>query len=210
MASRSLSLNKSGGPVRDKVADAILSLIVAVPQTSEASQGAPLAARDRAQAITRAASRKASLLAGSMALPPGLLGWLTLLPEIISVWRLQSQMVADIAGVYGKSATLSREQMLYCLFRHISAQVLRDVVVQAGERFLVQKASGAVLKNLAQKLGVKVTQQVMGKGASRLIPLLGALGVGAYAYFDTGQVAKTAMDLFSKDLVFEDSNEKGV
>jgi hypothetical protein len=31
-------------------------------------------------------------------------------------------MVADLAGVYGK--TLSDPQMIYCLFRHLTAQRL--------------------------------------------------------------------------------------
>jgi hypothetical protein len=30
--------------------------------------------------------------------------------------------------------------------------------------------------------------------------VVGALGVGAYAYYDTGQVAATAMSLFAKDI----------
>jgi hypothetical protein len=41
------------------------------------------------------------------------------------------------------------------------------------------------------------------KGASRLMPLVGAVGVGAYAYYDTTQVAKTAIELFARELVIE-------
>jgi hypothetical protein len=35
------------------------------------------------------------------------------------------------------------------------------------------------------------------------VPLVGAVSVGAYAYFDTNQVAKTAIELFSKDIVID-------
>jgi hypothetical protein len=31
------------------------------------------------------------------------------------------------------------------------------------------------------------------------LPVIGALGVGAYAYYDTGQVARTAIDLFGAE-----------
>ena len=31
------------------------------------------------------------------------------------------------------------------------------------------------------------------------MPVIGALGVGAYAYYDTGQVARTAIDLFGAE-----------
>jgi hypothetical protein len=37
-----------------------------------------------------------------------------------------------------------------------------------------------------------VSQRVAGTAASRWLPLAGAAAVGAYAYWDTMQVAKTA------------------
>jgi EcsC protein family len=202
MASKAISLQSGAKTAKNKVADAILDLVIRVPATSEAAIKLPQA---RAQTIGRAASRKASLLASSMALPPGFIGWLTLVPELVAVWKLQSQMVSDIAGVYGKSAQLTREQMVYCLFKHVSAQLVRDVVVRAGERFLVQRASNAFLQSLVKSLGIRVTQNLVGKSASRFVPLLGAIGVGAYAYFDTSQVARTAMELFANDIVINNA-----
>jgi hypothetical protein len=183
-----------------KVGDAILALVLHVPDSRESQVEQP---RARAQALGRAAARQASLLAGSLALPPGFLGWLTILPELLGVWRLQAQMVADIAAAFGKSTSLGREQMLYCLFKHVSAQLFRDVVVRVGERYVVKAASLAFIQTAARTLGVKVTQNVIGKSVSRLVPLLGAMGVGAYAYFDTSQVAKTAIELFSRDMVVD-------
>jgi EcsC protein family len=202
MASKAISLQRGAKTAKNKVADAILDLVIRVPATAEAALER---AQTRAHTIGRAASRKASLLASSMALPPGFIGWLTLVPELVAVWKLQSQMVSDIAGVYGKSAQLTREQMVYCLFKHVSAQLVRDVVVRAGERFLVQRASNAFLQSLVKSLGIRVTQNLVGKSASRFVPLLGAIGVGAYAYFDTSQVARTAMELFANDIVIENA-----
>jgi hypothetical protein len=186
--------------LRHKVGDAILDLVLQVPASSENEVEQPQA---RAQALGRTAARQASLLAGSLALPPGFLGWLTILPELMGVWKLQAQLVADIAAAYGKSASLGREQMIYCLFKHVSAQLLRDVVVRVGERYVVKAASLALIQSAARTLGVKVTQNVVGKSVSRFVPLLGALGVSAYAYFDTSQVAKTAIELFSRDIVLD-------
>lgn len=197
------SINNSDAPpqdMREALSDAILDVVLRIP-TSQENQLPH--AHERAHALARSASRQASVLAGSMALPPGLLGWMTIPFELIGVWRVQAQMVSDIAAVYGKSATLSREQMVYCLFKHVSAQLLRDVVVRVGERYVVQRASMAVIQSTAKTLGIKITQSIIGKGASRLVPLIGALGVSAYAYFDTTQVAKTAIELFSRDIVME-------
>lgn len=169
-----------------KVADAILNFIGHVPDTREHKNSAPA---DRARSIASGAATKSALAASSLALPPGPLGWLTILPELVAVWKLQAQMVADIAGIYGKIAYLTPEQMIYCLFRHSAAQAVRDLVVRVGERFLVQRVSLRALQLVAQKVGIRITQRAIGKGVSRWLPIVGALGVGAYAYYDTGQVA---------------------
>jgi hypothetical protein len=180
--------------------DAVLEMVLHVPESSETTLDQP--AR-RAYAISRNAARNASLISGSLSLPPGFLGWLTVVPELISIWKLQAQMVSDIAAVYGKRKTLGREQMIYCLFKHVSAQLFRDVVVRVGERVVVQQTSLKFLQNVAKTIGVQISKTVLSKGAARFVPLLGAVTVGAYAYFDTVQVAKTAMDLFERDIVID-------
>jgi len=186
--------------LRQKLGDAILGLVLRVPDSSEREMAQP---DKRARALGRAAARQASVMAGSLALPPGFLGWLTIVPELVGVWKLQAQMVSDIAAVYGKHATLGREQMIYCLFKHVSAQLFRDVVVRVGDRFIIRTASLGFIQSAARLLGVKVTQRIIGKSATRFVPLLGAIGVSAYAYFDTQQVAKTAIDLFAKEIVID-------
>jgi hypothetical protein len=200
MSKNEIAIVDAHQDLRHKVGDAILNVLLHVPASSEAETTQP---EVRARALGRSAARQASLMAGSLALPPGFLGWLTILPELMGVWKLQAQLVADIAAVYGKSANLGREQMLYCLFKHVSAQLFRDVVVRVGERYLIQRASLAFLQSAAQTLGIKVTQNIVGKGVARFVPLIGAVGVGAYAYFDTTQVAKTAIELFAKDIVID-------
>jgi hypothetical protein len=68
---------------------------------------------------------------------------------------------------------------------------------------LVKRASLRVLQTVAQRVGVKVTQRVIAKGVSRWLPVVGALGVAAYAYYDTAQVAKVAIELFENDIDIE-------
>ena len=187
-------------PASNQLTDAVLGLVLQVPGSQEQAVAQPAA---RAHVMARRAARNASLIASSLSLPPGFLGWLTVLPELVGVWRLQAQMVSDIAAVYGKHKTLGREQMLYCLFKHVSAQLFRDVVVRVGERALVRQTSLKLLQALVKQLGAQVTQTAIRKSASRFVPLLGAVGVGAYAYFDTLQVAKTAVELFEGEIVIE-------
>ncbi|HJT98508.1 MAG TPA: hypothetical protein VJ696_09355, partial [Rhodanobacteraceae bacterium] len=153
---------------------------------------------DRVRAIATAAANKAALAAGTLALPPGPVGWLTIVPELIAIWRIQRQMVADIAGAYGVSADLTRSQMIYCLFRHAAAQAVRDVAVQVGARLLIQDVPLRAVEKIAAKIGLSVSKRLVGRGIARWLPVIGALGVGAYAYYDTGQVARTAIDLFGE------------
>ena len=151
-----------------------------------------------AEAIAKRAAKQAALLSGSLALPPGPLGMLTVLPDLYLIWKTQRQMVADIYGLYGRSAELTRVHMLYCLFRHAASQVLRDVVVRTGQRVVVQQVASGALKGIVQKLGVTLTKRVAGTAASRWVPLAGAAAVGAYAYWDTLQVARTAHKLLAE------------
>jgi len=185
-----------------KLTDAVLALVLQVPDSTEPVGEHP---SERAQRIARTAARTASVVSGSLSLPPGFLGWLTVLPELVGVWKLQAQMVSDIAAVYGQRTTLGREQMIYCLFKHVSAQLFRDVAVRVGERVVVRQTSLKVLQNIAQQIGVQVSKAVLTRSASRFVPLLGAVSVGAYAYYDTLQVAKTAVELFERTTTIDEN-----
>ena len=148
-----------------------------------------------AERIVKRAARHAGMLSGSLALPPGPLGMLTVLPDLYLIWQTQRQMIADVFALYGRTAELTRTHMLYCLFRHAASHVLRDVVVRAGERVIVRELSAGALRSALSSVGIIITQRVAGSAASRWVPLVGAVAVGSYAYWDTLQVAKTARRL---------------
>lgn len=185
----------------DRASDAIMNLISAVPSSSETKGPTPDA---RAKLLARNAARTSAGISGGAALAPGPLGMLTLLPDIIGVWKVQAQMVADIAGAYDKTATLTRQHMVYCLFKHSAAQLLRDVIVREGERYLVLPVTLRIMRSLVSKIGIKVGERTFGKAIARYAPIVGAVGVGAYAYYDTKKVAKTAIELFRSEVVLQD------
>ncbi len=176
-----------------KIVEAIIGSITRIPATQQTESLVPAEA---ARGIAHQAALKAAAAAGTLGLPAGPLGWLTIFPEMMKVWQIQTQMVADLAGVYGQTACLSREQMTYCLFRHGAAMALRDVVVRVGDRFLVRRVSLEVFQGIAKRVGIKVSQRTLGRALSRWVPVIGAVGVAGYAYFDTSQVARTAIEMF--------------
>jgi hypothetical protein len=191
----------------NKVTQAILDFVSKVPASKIDSSANPDAEAHR---IANAAARRAALTAGSLALPPGPLGWLTILPELTLIWKIQAQMVSDIAAAYGHHASLGREQMLWCLFRHTAAQAFRDLVVQMGDRLVFRRMSHGIAQRVAKQVGIKLTQRTVGEGISRWLPVVGAIGVGAYAYYDTGHVASTAIALFSGDMEMMDDADDAV
>ena len=81
-----------------------------------------------------------------------------------------------------------------------AAQAVRDLVVRAGERAVVRRVTTNALKAVAKRVGVRVSQQAIGKGPARLLPVIGVMGVGAYACCDTAQLAATAIGLFKGDV----------
>lgn len=188
----------------DRVTRALLDFVSRIPPAAVGPSTDPLVA---ARGLARQAARRAALTSGSLALPPGPLGWMTVLPELLAIWRIQAQMVSDIAASFGRQASLGREQMLWCLFRHTAAQAFRDLVVRMGDRLLFRRVTYTVVERIAKQLGMKVGQRAVGAGVSRWLPVVGAVGVGAYAYYDTRQVAATAIALFASEVGFVDEAE---
>ena len=183
----------SAEDIASRITRHLIELLSRVPGTEETLAGDPAA---RARVIAKSGANKAALAAGTLALPPGPLGWLTIVPELVAIWRIQAQMVADLSGVFGVNARLTREQMLYCLFRHAAAQAVRDLVVRVGGRLIAQDVPLRVFERVAHAIGVRVSKRLIGGGISRWLPVVGAVGVGAYAWYDTRQVARTAIQLF--------------
>lgn len=177
-----------------RIIEALERVLADIPAAASQATDRPDSA---AKSIARRAAKRAAVLSGSLALPPGPLGFVTLLPDLYLIWHTQRQMVADIFGVYGRSAELTRTHMLYCLFRHAASHVLRDVAVRGGQRMIIRQLSGGALRSALGSIGMKVSQRIAGNAAARWIPLAGAAAVGGYAYWDTLQVANTAQKLLT-------------
>lgn len=180
-------------PPPRRIAQHILDLLADVPHSRERPHPRP---RQRSEVLARTARRKAFVASSSLALPPGPIGWLTVLPELVAIWKIQAQMVADIAAACGRHTTLTREQMLYCLFRHAASQAVRDLVVRTGQRWFVQTATTHTIRRVAERIGFKLSERALGSSLARMLPVAGAVGVGTYAWYDTRQVGRTAIAMF--------------
>lgn len=186
------------------LAERLLDLVGRIPEPREPKNQNPSL---RSRELARTGALKAAAASGTLALPPGPLGWLTIAPELYAVWKIQAQLVADIAGAYGKRDLLTREQMLYCLFSHTAAGAFQGLVIQAGERYLIRRAPLSALYAIGKKIAIRITQRSAGRMVTRWIPALGALGIAGYVYYDTGKVADTSIELFKSDVRIEGEYE---
>lgn len=184
--------------VTDRLTPLVLAAVGEIPKARTRRVHDPDAA---AQELARKAALKAALVAGALALPTGPLGWLTLLPELRSVWRIQVQLVADIAALYGRKTALDEAKVLYCLFRHNGVRALQDLLLRVGDRAAVGAVPARVLQLAARKVAASLARRLAGRGVSRWLPVAGAVGLGAYAYYETARVGATARELFAAEVV---------
>jgi hypothetical protein len=188
----------------EKASNLLFEIITDIPGSLYTPMPKP---DERARLLTQRAAWKSATVSMTLSIPSGVVGMLTAIPDIAAIWKIQAQLVADIAASYGKIALLSREAMIWCLFRHSAAQFVRDIAVRTGSRIVIQKLSTAAVKTLLAKVGTKVSSNMLGKTLLRAIPAVGALGNGAYAFMDTNEVGRTAAAYF-KALADQDTEPK--
>jgi hypothetical protein len=187
------------------ISKALHALVSQIPGSTEPPSQDP---RERAHALGKTAALKAAAVSGSFTLPPGPFGMATVLPDLLAVWRIQQQLVADIAAAFGKTEALTTETMAICLFKHGGAALTKYLYLRERDEVLVQRIANRTLLQLLEKIAVRMTQRAAAKSLSRWIPVLGVLGAGAYAYYDTTHVAANAIELFSQKVRFNDEPDQ--
>ncbi|WCL49421.1 hypothetical protein [Leptospira sp. GIMC2001] len=157
--------------------------------------------------IIKNAAWKAGTISATCSLPGGAFGFLTLVPELVMIFRLQSYLVKDIAAIYQKEAQLTRELLLFCLFKHGGAHLFRKFIEETGVRILIRPTTVRAFQSILQKLGMDISKRVLRKNLTRWVPFAGAAITGSFAFFDTKAVGKNAIDIFSKDIVILPESE---
>jgi hypothetical protein len=203
-----MDANDCGGelslPSDNPLVRALENFALNIPSSAEPVSANP---RKRAAEIVRIAGFKAGAMSATLARPPGPAGMLTVIPDLIKVWQIQQQMVADVAACFGKSSQLNRQMMLYCLFRHGAAMLLRDVVARVGQRLIVKQASMRMIQQTLKRIGIQVTQKAVGSTLSRWLPAIGPVLIGGYSLIDTRMVGKTAIDAFGREIEIEPGDD---
>jgi uncharacterized protein (DUF697 family) len=162
----------------------------------------------KSKGVIKQTAMKAAMLSAGFSLPSGPASILTIIPDLLGIWNLQRSMVADIAALHGKKAILTKEQLLYCLFRHSASQVFRDILVKAGTKATIEKAVAHAFDHLLERIGLHIAKKTGSELLCRAIPFIGTAGAACYAYADTEQVGNVALKYFGGSSQEEFSNSE--
>jgi len=184
---------------------ALQEFILDIPKSNLSKSDNP---EVEAKKLIESAKVRAGFLSAMLAIPPGPLGLITIIPDLVSIWKIQAQLVADISALYGKTSYLTKETMAYCLFKHGGMHLFKDIVVRVGERLLIKRTSLRVFQKVISSIGIKVTQRVIGKSISNWIPFVGAALIGVYSSSDTGDIGNTTLELMKSDIQFSGNGKE--
>ncbi|GBF51495.1 hypothetical protein LPTSP4_30330 [Leptospira ryugenii] len=152
------------------------------------------------QELIQNASLKCALISGTCSLPPGPLGLLSILPELLMIYRIQGQLVIDIAALLGKEVQVTKELLLYCMFKNAGAQIFRKVIEESSMRILIRPTTVRFFQSFLEKIGIMISQRMFRKQFTRWIPIGGAFLTGTLTYYDTKSIGLQAKSLFSKEI----------
>lgn len=189
----------------DQFVDSLFQMIVGVEEYVSPFRRnepyPPYEAEKLTDELIKNAAFKTASISATCALPGGFAGFLTILPELIMIFRIQGYLVKDIASIYGKEAQLTKELLLFSLFKNGGAHLFRKFVEETSVRILIRPTTVRAFQGFLKSIGLTVTRRIIRKNLTRWIPLAGAALTGGFTYFDTMSVGKNAKELFSKDII---------
>lgn len=149
------------------------------------------------QAYVRKTALKTASISAALAVPGGVAGFVSMIPEVAAIWKLQAQMVSSIALSHGYEEQPGREQMIWCMFRQFGLGVVSKYVFRQGGVYVSKKMSGAAFQSALKSVGLKLITQQGGRGLSRIVPIAGSLTSGALSFRDTTRVGSNALRLYT-------------
>ena len=157
--------------------------------------------------LVRKYSLQAAALSSALSALPGNLGVLSILPEIYFLIRLQSRMVKDIAILLGKESYLSKELLLYCLFKENKINIISSSIRITGTHLLIRPVTLDNLQTIFYSIVHAKSSKIVPRKNKGVLSLVSMLAGGSLSYIDTQMVGTTANAIFLGDIEFQDSEQ---
>ena len=155
-------------------------------------------------------SNKNALISGGASIIPGPLGMAAAIPEIIAVSNNQLEMIYDFAKANGQKEIY--KELLITVLLSAMGNASGNLLIVHGQKIMAKRVGARVLQTLIKLLGGKITQQIAKSMAAKWIPIAGAIAMAAWSKYTTNKIGQKAKEVFSKEIVFENSeiNESNI
>ena len=197
--------------IKSKISEGILSAVNKVSEEREnyyKKNNVP--SIDSIDNIISDYSNKNALISGGASIIPGPLGMAAAIPEIIAVINNQLKMIYDIAKANGQKEI--NKELLITVLLSAMGNASGNLLIVHGQKIMAKRVGARVLQTLIKLLGGKITQQIAKSMAAKWIPIAGAIAMAAWSKYTTNKIGQKAKEVFSKEIVFENSeiNESNI
>lgn len=149
--------------------------------------------------LTSTASWKAFGLSTAAALPPGPIGLVTIVPELIAVTKIQMNLIYSIAAHHGKQGKLNSTLIVMIFANEAGLAVGRQLLKKTGTKVIVRALGSKAVRPIAQKVAARIGTRITQKFVGRWIPVLLAPVFGAFSKSMTTKIGREADKLLSQD-----------
>ena len=153
------------------------------------------------------ASWKAFGISTAAALPPGPIGWATIIPELLAVTKIQMNLIYKIATYYEKEKKLNQTIIMLIFANEAGLAVGRQVVKKVGTRLIINALGSKAIRPIAQKIAARIGARLTQKFIGRWIPFILAPLFGAYSKSMTTKIGQEAVRFFEGDFVVVETTE---
>ena len=160
--------------------------------------------------LINSAAKKSFLISTGAAIPPGLLGWTTILPEVITITKIQFNLIYAIAKFYNKTENFNVTMISIIFANVLGVELGKEILRKAGANIVVSKLSRELLKPTLKKISVVTLKKLLAKLPGRWVPLITAPIFGAMSYAGTKALGAVADNYFSKKIEFAEPETAAV
>jgi hypothetical protein len=150
------------------------------------------------------AGRKAFKISTALGLIPGPIGFVSILPEVVALTKLQINLIYRIARHYDRAEEVDKEIVLLILANVLGVAGGEALIRKAGSALVMRSANTRVVKALARKVGTHIIDTAAEKAIGRWIPFLTAPLFGYFSRSLTRKIGVEAKRLLSSGQLMVD------
>jgi hypothetical protein len=117
------------------------------------------------------AAQKAFKISTALGLLPGPIGFISILPEVVALTKLQINLIYRIARHYDRAEMVDKEIVLLILANVLGVAGGETLIRRAGTTLVIRSANTRIVRGFARRIGTHVIDAAAEKMIGRWIPL---------------------------------------